>query len=279
MQRFALFKLAILTTFLASGTAASAADDVKRISVGIVPQQSPTRLASLWTPILRHLSEQTGYVLEFKTARDIPTFEQRLADGEYDIAYMNPYHYTIFARHPGYRAFAAEKDIRLKGIVVIPKDKKYTDLKDLEGQTIALPAPAAFAASVMVNALFSDAGVKVTPKYVASHDSVYRAVAQGLYPAGGGVERTFKNLDAEIRSQLKVAWTTKDYPPHPFAAHPRVPREVVDRVERAMLAMDQGEAGKAILRSISFVGIRAAGGSEYDGIRALRIDLLQAPNP
>ena len=79
------------------------------LSFGIVPQQSAGKLAGLWTPILTYLSRKTGYAIHFKTARDIPTFERRLAAGDYDLAYMNPYHYTVFSRRPGYRVFAAEK--------------------------------------------------------------------------------------------------------------------------------------------------------------------------
>jgi phosphonate transport system substrate-binding protein len=279
MIRVALLSALFILTSLVPHGVTLAADDGKRITVGIVPQQSATRLAILWTPILRHLSEQTGYTLEFKTARDIPTFEQRLAAGEYDVAYMNPYHYTVFGRDPGYRAFAAEKDRMLTGIVVIPKDKEYQELAELNGKTIALPAPAAFAASVLVHAMFTDAGVNVEPKYVASHDSVYRAVVQGLYPAGGGVMRTYNNLDAEIRDQLKIAWKTKSYTPHPFAAHPRVPREVVERIAQAMLAMDQSEAGRSLLATIDFKGLRTVKDSEYDGVRALRIGVLKTAKP
>ena len=65
------------------------------LSIGIVPQQNATKLARLWTPICNYLSQQTGHRFVFKTAKDIPTFEKRLAAGEYDIAYMNPYQISI----------------------------------------------------------------------------------------------------------------------------------------------------------------------------------------
>ena len=61
------------------------------LSFGIVPQQSATKLAYLRTPICKYLSDHTGQRVVFKTAKDIPSFEQRLAAGEYDIAYMNPF--------------------------------------------------------------------------------------------------------------------------------------------------------------------------------------------
>ena len=69
-----------------------------------MPQQSATKLARTWVPLLRLIQERSGMALRFATAPDIPTFEQRLAAGEYDLAYMNPYHYTVFHESPGFFA-------------------------------------------------------------------------------------------------------------------------------------------------------------------------------
>ncbi len=81
----------------------------EQITFGIVPQQSAITLANNWGPILKYLSEQTGEEVVFRTAKDIPEFERRVAAGEYDIAYMNPYHYTVFHQKPGYNAIAKQK--------------------------------------------------------------------------------------------------------------------------------------------------------------------------
>lgn len=46
---------------------------------------------------------------------------------------------------------------------------------------------AACAASVLPRAALKEVGIAFGPRYVRSHDSVYRTVAQGLYPASGGI--------------------------------------------------------------------------------------------
>ncbi len=268
------FLTATAACLAAVSLAQGASDPPINLSFSVVPQQSATKLARLWTPILSYLGERTGYRFQFKTAPNIPTFEKRLAAGEYDMAYMNPYHYTVFHRAPGYRAFAKEKGKRIKGIIVVRKDSPYRELNELKGQTLAFPAPAAFAASVLTRAYFRTAGIPITPKYVSSHDSVYRTVAKGLYPAGGGVIRTFKNMDPAITSQLRILWTTKPYTPHAIAAHPRIPKEVVKRVQQAMLAMQQDPRGRELLETVKFKGIEAAQDADWDDVRALGIDLL-----
>ncbi len=247
-----------------------------RLTFAVVPQQSATKLARLWTPILNHLSARTGYRLSFKTAPDIPTFEQRLARGDYDMAYMNPYHYTVFNQSPGYVAFANEKDKHIRGIIVIRKDSGHKDLVEFAGQTLAFPSPGAFAASILPHAHFKKMSIPFTPNYVMSHDSVYRAVAKGLYPAGGGVIRTFRNMDSAVSDQLRILWTTPPYTPHAIAAHPRVPGDVVTKVQAAMTAMAEDPIGAGLLDRVKFKGIKPAEDGEWDDVRALDIDLLDS---
>lgn len=244
------------------------------VTFSVVPQQSASKLARLWTPIVRYLSDKTGHDVRFTTAKDIPTFEERLAEGQYDVAYMNPYHYTVFSSAPGYNAFARQQDKRIKGIVVVKKDSALRDMEELEGEKLAFPSPAAFAASVLPRSHLRTEGIAFTPQYVSSHDSVYLGVARGLFPAGGGVMRTFNNTDPAVREQLKVLWTTKTYTPHAFAAHPRVPETVVDDIASAMLAMNDDPEGRALLDSINFKGMQAAANADWNDVRGLGIELL-----
>ncbi|MEM7376762.1 MAG: phosphate/phosphite/phosphonate ABC transporter substrate-binding protein, partial [Pseudomonadota bacterium] len=210
----------------------------------------------------------------FTTAKDIPTFEERLSEGQYDLAYMNPYHYTVFSAAPGYEAFARQKDKRIKGIVVVRKDSPVTDLEQLEGERLAFPSPAAFAASVLPRSHLRSEAIGFTPQYVSSHDSVYLGVARGLFPAGGGVMRTFNNTDQAVRDQLKVLWTTKTYTPHAFAAHPRVPHTVVDDIAQAMMDMNTDPEGRALLKTINFKGMQTAVNADWNDVRGLGIELL-----
>lgn len=266
------FSLVLLLVTLLAGGTAQAADKV--LTFGIVPQQAASKLARLWGPILAHLSEQTGYRLVFKTAPNIPTFEQRVARGEYDIAYMNPYHFTVFNEKPGYRAIARQSNKRIKGIIVVRKDSPLAKLDELDGKQLAFPAPAAFAASVLPRSELEKRGISITPKYVSSHDSVYRSVAKGLFPAGGGIQRTLNNVSPKVREQLKVLWTTAGYTPHAIAAHPDMEQATFDAVRSALLGLNDSQKGRDLLASIKFKGIESAADEDWDDVRSLNIKLL-----
>lgn len=261
---------------------AKAADSVDPITFGVVPQQSAGKLARLWTPVFENLSAATGYRIEFRTAPDIPEFERRLARGEYDLAYMNPYHYTTFHKQPGYEAFAKAKDKKLKGIVVVREDSTYKEMDQLAGQTLAFPSPAAFAASIVTRSYLQNQSIPILAEYVSSHDSVYLGVAKGLYPAGGGVMRTFNNVEEDIRDQLRILWVSPGYTPHAFAAHPRLDKTVVDTIRDAMLRLDETSGGRALLGNLKLKGIISAEDEEWGDIRALNLQMLDdliSPSP
>lgn len=238
---------------------------------GVVPQQNGSKLSKLWTPILQYLEEKTNYKFQFATARNIPTYEKRLLVGKYDFAYMNPYHYVQYQKLAGYNAFAKAKKKRLKGILVVKKDSPYQSIEDLSDVEMAFPSNA-FAANLVPRAIMSRADIGFEPKYVSSHDSVYRNVSKGRYPVGGGVMRTYRNTSPEYRNQLRILWTSDGYTPHAFAAHPRIPKHVVDEVQRVMLEMDSDPKGKALLKSIRLKGIEAGEDYEWDDVRALNIE-------
>ncbi len=244
------------------------------LSFGVVPQQSASKLAKLWTPVLSYLSEHSGLEIQFKTAPDIPTFEKRLAAGEYDFAYMNPYHYVVFHEAPGYRAMAKARDKKIKGIMVVRQDSDITRLTELDNSKLAFPAPAAFAASILPRSELTARGIEFEPNYVSSHDSVYLAVSKGLYPAGGGVLRTFRNTKTDVRDQLRILWTTSGYTPHAIAAHPSVEAGKFEKIQQALLSMEQSDIGQTLLQGLKIKGFEDAIDSDWNDIRDLNINLI-----
>ncbi len=258
---------AVAATAIFAADAATAAE--RNYPFGIVPQQSATRLAADWVPLMRKLSEETGKRILFTTTKDIPTFEKCLSAGAYEFAYMNPYHYVVFHEKAGYEAFAHQAGAKLKGILVARKDGKVNSLDDLSGTSIAFPSPAAFGASVLPRAELRQRGISFLPQYVKSHDSVYRSVAAGLHPAGGGVTRTFNNLPGELGGQLRVIYQTREYTPHAFAAAPSVDAAVTAAVADALVRI--GASSPALLEPLGMKGFVKAQDAAWDDVRALNL--------
>lgn len=213
----------------------------QEITLGVVPQQSPLELSKTWLKITEYLNEKTGLKVEFKTEKSIPLFEEKLYSGAYDISYMNPYHFVVANEKQKYNAFIRSKE-NIVGIILGRKTEKF-DVTNLKDKTFVFPAPNAFAATLLpkyeLKKIYNfdiDKDAKVL--YVNSHDSVYKSVSREVGDFGGGIIRTFNNFkEEEDKNKLEIVYQTKDYPSHPFAAHPKVDKVVIEKLSKAFLEM------------------------------------------
>ncbi|MDV7105575.1 phosphate/phosphite/phosphonate ABC transporter substrate-binding protein [Vibrio sp. TH_r3] len=272
MLKAKIYSVIILTTLLISNV--SIAQDI--IKLGVVPQQSASSLAKNWIPLTSYLSEKTGKNVRFTTAPNIPEFEKRVAEGMYDLVYMNPYHYTVFSQSIGMRAIAKQKNKRIHGIIVVQKDSPLTDLDMLKNAEIAFPAPAAFAATILPQANLTLRNIPFKSQYVSSHDSVYAGVAKGLFVAGGGIDRTLSTLPKAQANQLKVIWRSDGYTPHAFAASDGLEPDLINQIQEALISLIDDEKNQSILFNLGFKqGLIKATDSDWDDIRSLNIDLIK----
>lgn len=237
------------------------------VTLGIVPQQSPFHLMKEWGPVVEYLKKETGEEVVLKIERSIPEFEKVLYSGGYDIAYMNPYHYIVSNKAQGYiAALRANEDI--VGILVANKKSGFSDISMTKEKTFLFPAPYAFAATLIIKyELLNNYGINIDARksfrYVNSHDSVYKGVARGIGDVGGGIERTFNNLnDKGAKDSLTILYKTKSYPSHPFAYKPSISKNQQERFTKAFLNMP-----KEMLDSIGMMQLVKTNSAEYDIIR------------
>ncbi|EMP54517.1 phosphonate ABC transporter periplasmic phosphonate-binding protein [Marinobacter santoriniensis NKSG1] len=267
--RFLLIALSLMLI------AAPAWSRSESLTFGIVPQESSSRLADQWTPLMRYLSTRLNRPVRFMTAPDIPTFEKRVLAGEYDIAYMNPYHYVVFSNTPGYQAIAKEGGKQIRGIVVVPESAPAEDLEDLDGMTVAFPAPAAFAATILVRAELERLGVSYQPRFVGSHESVYLNVQRGFAGAGGGVERTLAIAMRERLDGVRVLWRSPGYTPHAFAVHPDMDPVLMQTVQSLLVNLADTDEGRSLLDRAHLKPLVRAADSDWNDVRQLGLDFIK----
>lgn len=253
---------------------AGIAQEAKVFSFGVVPQLPPSKLLRNWGPLLAEIEKRTGITIYFDTAKDISTFEQRLAVGRYDIAYLNPYHYVSFN---DYQAIVRSTH-SMRGVIVTAKKRQNKSVADLNNQQIAFPSPGAFAASVVMQTELREAGIRFTPIYFDSHEAVYRAVRNGLVQAGSGIERTFDALKDTERNELVVIYkTSKAFPSHPIAVHKRVGPATAKQIQDTLIAIanDPDPKIRALLTQAGVADLVTATDADYNSVRALRLPSLK----
>lgn len=267
VQQFFIAFTAVIT--LCSIRPAWSAVPAGGYSFGIGPVQSATELAKRWMPFIEYLSIKSGVPLQFKTAKDLTTFQEQFRDNVFDFGLLNPYHYIVYNKSSGYTAFAHEKNAKLFALLVVQKDSPIQDVAQLSGKTVAFPSATAFIGTWVQMNMLNGKNILVSRHYVNSMDSSYRSVAKGMFPAGGGESRTWGTLDPEVKSQLRVLWTSEPFPPFAFMSHPRVPKSAVAKVLAVMESMDTDPQGIELLKAINLKGIERGNDADYNEVRKM----------
>ncbi|MEM9157567.1 MAG: PhnD/SsuA/transferrin family substrate-binding protein, partial [Verrucomicrobiota bacterium] len=78
-------------------------------TIAIVPQTSAASIEKKWSPLLHYIERQTGIELTLEHYKTIPLFEEGLARGAPDVAYMNPYHALRANEISGYNPIIRDK--------------------------------------------------------------------------------------------------------------------------------------------------------------------------
>lgn len=241
----------------------------KPLVFGVVPQQSPLELIKAWKPLIDYLEKTTGEKIVLKIERSIPEFEKNLYQGNYDIAYMNPSHYVIAHQKKGYLAKVRDQK-NLVGILVVRKDSGIASISDMKGKQFLFPAAGAFAATMITKyELLVDHNINIESnekfRYVNSHDSVYKGVARGIGDVGGGIDRTFNDLnDDETKSSLMIVYKTKSYPSHPFAFHPALSKEKQEKIAKALL-----KTPDSLLTALNIKHLVEINNTEYASVQTM----------
>ena len=270
-------RLAVAGWLMVSCLAPAAARGEDSFSFGVVPQFEARHLAAIWQPILEELGARTGYRFDLVGSPRIPAFEASFLAGEFDFAYMNPYHAMLAAEGQGYVPLVRDGAGRLRGILVVRDDSPYRDVADLEGRRIAFPSPNALGASLLMRAdLASLYGLAFEPVFVQTHSSVYLNVALGQMAAGGGISKTLDQQPPAVRDALRTLYETREMAPHPVTAHPRVPAAVREAVRGALLALGRTEAGAALLAQIPIQEIATATAGDYAELGEWGLETLYA---
>lgn len=250
------------------------ANGAPEYTVGVVPQFDQRKLFGIWSPILDELSKKTGFKFKLVVTQSVSEFETQLSRGGFDFVYANPYHIFRERSRQGYMPLLRDQE-PLRGIIVVAKDGPIQTIEQLNGQVLAVPSMNALGASLMVRAdLARKFKVSVVPFNVKTHSSVYLHVANGLAPAGGGVEKTLAEQDARVRDLLRVIYVTREIPSHPIAVHPRVPERVAKAFQSAFLELAKRDSTLQFIRQIPMTAPVATSMQEYHPMKDWGIEAL-----
>lgn len=265
--------LRLLVPFLLALALVCPSEAGQAYSFSVVPQFAPVDIGMRWSPLLKRLEADTGFVFQLRVREKTPDFEAEFLRGDPDFLYLNPYHMVMAAKARGYVPLVRGAE-SLHGILVVGKGGPVKTLSDLDGAKLAFPSPNAFGSSLYMRAYLAEQErLHFSPVYVGTHQNVYRHVLLGEEAAGGGIMATLEREPASAQSRLHILFKTPEAASHPIAAHPRVPRMVRDKVVNALIAMNRDADGRKLLADVDMSdAVLADFARDYHPLEKLKLD-------
>ncbi len=257
-------------------TSAAAASSVNRdyYRFGVLPLQSPTKLAAMFLPLTQDLGHAMGRPVQFVTAPSFSEYMKRVGKRQYDIIYLNPLLYTE-ARKAGYRAVVKVGQEPFTGILVVRRDGplQHLDPRRIpKGLRIGFPDPNAFAATVMTRQYMRRLDINVDKvfqvHYFGSQDSALMALHSGLVDIIGTWRPSFRSMPKAVRADLRIIAETPPQPQMPIAVRGDLPAAQVNQIVTTLLRLSDSKAGRKVLDALGFrQGFVRANDAEYLGVR------------
>ncbi|MDH5326941.1 MAG: phosphate/phosphite/phosphonate ABC transporter substrate-binding protein [Gammaproteobacteria bacterium] len=271
-----LFIAVILLFSLSETYANNRSDSTDTYVLARAPQRSHVKTVKDWEPFAEFLRTKTGADIRLKVYDSRDHFEHDLLQGKVDLVYANPGYLIAAKELIDYQPLVRSGKRKLTGIIVTRKSSGINSLQDLSNKTLAFPDKNAFAASLYVRSILDNENIPFQAEYVNGHDNVYRNVANGKFIAGGGVYRTLDREPTALRTQLQVIYETPGMSPHPLFAHPRVPKNLRDRIVQIILAMPEDTKNAIILERIKIHHpVKADFQTDYASIRSLALQMYK----
>jgi phosphonate transport system substrate-binding protein len=275
-----LFFIVCSSVFFPSS--AYCADDP--LVMGIFPRRSAKATLKFFTPLAKYLSEQLKRKVVLETTKDFPSFWKNVANGRYDIVHYNQLQYIQSHKQFGYDVIAKNEEFgksTLAGALVARKDSGINNLSDLKGKKIVFGgSKKAMIAYIATTALLRRAGLN-DGDYVeefaknppnATFSAYYRqAAAGGTGDIGLSVAIVKSRINVE---DMKFLATGEALPHLPWAVKAGISPQLRQEIQRALLGINSGEEGKAILKDAAMTGIHAAVDKDYDVCRRLIQEVL-----
>lgn len=284
-RQLALAFIACIALAAAPFALAGSADNAA-LTFGAISPRSAVITAQYWNPILRHVSQRSGVPIRLKLTKSSQELASMIRRGELDLIYAN-YQYA-----PGYDAIHYTVIARplsgpVRSQIIVPGDSPITTLEQLRGREIAFASKVAFAGyHVPMDALLR-AGIGVKPVFAGTVESALGQMQSGR-AAAAAVSAMLASAYAERQHQAyRVLWSSEEYPAIPIAAHPALPKEKIQAVRAALLAMADDEKGRRILAAsaplfgrMDALGFVGADDAEYEHIRRFfKYSLTLQENP
>lgn len=252
---------------------AAGAEPARPLAFGVLNQQSPARTAQRWNPILAYLAEATGLRFHLRMGATVRETDAMMGRGEFDLLFTN--HNFRRDQDGQYRVLARWAGKPIYGVIAVPEDSPARSLADLAGRRVAFPSREAFAGYAVPMAALRKAGVRVEVVTAGSQEGAMAQLLARQVDAAAVNSRLLSRYAAQSGLRYRELYVSEGFAEMPVLVHPRLPREQVDAIRRALLGMAADPRAATALEAADFAGFEPAAEKDYDNVRRIYAGSLE----
>ena len=248
------YRLIFLTIVLFSYSAFVHATP-KRLTIGIFPYASTSKLVSHHKNIKKHLNKSGRYNVSLVTASDLPTYMENLKNFKYDLIYSAPHVARFMEKEHGYQRVAMTTH-RIRGVVITRKDSPIHKFGDLKGKILSMAPAKTILHQITLKQLedkkiIPDKDIKI--KVVNTHsNAIFNVINNESDAAITGV-KLWKKLAKRHKGDLRKVSLTDPTTGFIVLAKPGVKHTTVKDLTSLLISFNNTLAGKSYL----FKGFKA----------------------
>jgi phosphonate transport system substrate-binding protein len=219
-------------------------------TIAVIPSAPPVATNTLWTPLVERLSRETGHAFRLKVFDTMAKFEQEIWGGSPDFIFASPIQ-TVVAheRHRYIPLVRGANPIAIR--LFVRNDSSVKTVGDLSGKRIAFVGNKNLCSVFMRHMLAKQKDkLSYMTEYSGSTKNVIKSVLLGKSDAGAVFASELERETRESRELTRALLDTPKVAPHPLSAHPRVPREMRNRVKKAIESIAGTRDGAELLKAV-----------------------------
>jgi len=249
----------------------------RTVRFAVLPLYPATTIYRRYEPLMRYLSDKTGYEFKLVIPKDFEEFSQVVKSGKVDFSYQNPYVFAQIDREYPIRALVSSVgrpdeetggDESFRGVIIARRDSRVKSVDDLKGKRVMIVSPKSAGGFLSQKIYLSRIGINVdrdlTIIDAKRQEKVILGVYNGLADAGFVREAALQVLKDEIDMRnIFILTTTSPLPNWPVASTHGNNPQLAAKVRQLLIGFDD----TAILSSAHIRRFRPANESELEELK------------
>jgi phosphonate transport system substrate-binding protein len=272
MKTYKLIGLLFIAVAFLFTTTITFAKEKNELLFGSVAMDIPAAMHKRLKPLTQYLSKELGQPVLLKLSPNMGAAINEVAEKKVTLAYLTPVAYLKAHKKGGAKIVAktvTKGKASFQLMIVVKKDSPIKTVADLKGKTFAFGDEKA----LLQRAAVVGAGIKMEDfseyKFIGHYDNIARGVNNGDFDAG--ILKDTKAFKWEGKG-LRILAASPDLPPYNIAANGDVSDELLAKLKKAFLGLDQKNPEHLkVIKAVAkkYTGFAATSDAEYDIVRKL----------